>query len=278
MAISEYIIPVKQRVFICRVVFAFIFLCLLYFCSSHVLLHQLNSPALKYPYVDPVFWVMHLLRIPELITSGYCIALSFDVTLFVSCVLCFLFPLKRIFILVFLLLYFIYFVCINSFGAHHTHAAAGLLLVPIPFLFKSEKSFSLMWQALRYYALYVYASSFLWKLFRLTWLHTDQGLLILKKNITPYLYYNNDTVLSKLYWWLLQHPSLVNTLFVIGFIMEGTFVVGFLTKQFDKILFLFSFILVAGFWLLADALFFQLLIFSLTFVKFEKEKPKIQLR
>ncbi len=275
---STFVLSIKKRIFIGRVVFAFIILCILYAYSSNLLLHQLQSPILKYPYVDPVYWLMHLTGIPEFFTSSYYTALSFDILLFTSCLLAFLFPLKRIFIVFYLTLFFIYFVCINTFGAHHSHAAVGLLLAPLPFLFKSDTSFSLMWQALRYYTLYLYASSFLWKLFRGTWLHWEQGILILKKNITPYLFYNNDAMLSKLYWWLLQHPSLVNTLFIIGFILEGAFIVGFFTKRLDKILYLFSFILVTGFWLLADALFFQTLVLSLTLVKFEEEKKAVQLR
>lgn len=275
---STVVLSVNRRIFIGRFIFAFIILCILYAYASNLLLHQLQSPALKFPYVDPVYWLMHLAGIPEFFTSSYYIALSFDILLLISSLLGFLFPLKRIFIVFYLALYFIYFVCINTFGAHHSHAGVGLLLAPIPFLFKTDKTFSFMWQALRYYTLYIYPSSFLWKLFRGTWLHWEQGVLILKKNITPYLFYNNHTMLSKFYWWLLQNPSLVNTLFAIGFILEGIFIVGFFTKRFDKFLFFFSFILVAGFWLLADALFFQVLVLSLTLVKFEEEKKVVQLR
>lgn len=269
--VSEDIIPVKKRILICRIVFTFILFALIYAALSNTLFHQLQSPVLKYPYVDPAYWMMHLLRIPDAIVSNYTVAYVFDILLFANCIGCIAYPFKKIFIIAFLLIYFIYFITFNSYGAHHTHAWVGILLAPIPFLFRNDITFSLLWQALRYYTLFIYASAFLWKLFRLSFLNDNHGLLILKNNLTSYLYYTPGSVLSKFYMWLLQHPSWANGMYIFGFILEGTFITGFFTKQYDKYLFMFSFILVIGFWFLADAGFFQLLILSLTLINFNKK-------
>ena len=245
---------------------------LIYAAVSNTLFHQLQSPVLKYPYVDPVYWLMHLMRIPDAIVSNYTVAYVFDILLFISCIGCIIYPLKRFFVILFLLIYFIYFITFNSYGVHHTHAGVGILLIPIPFLFRSNITFSLVWQALRYYTLFIYSSSFLWKVFRLSFLQNDHGILILKNNLTSYLFYNPNTGLSSCYMWLLQHPSWANAMYILGFVLEGTFIVGFFTNRYDKYLLLFSFIMVIGFWVLADALFFPLLILSLTLVNFNKKK------
>lgn len=268
----EDIIPVKKRILLCRIVFCFILFALIYLSVSNTLFHQLRSPVLKYPYVDPVYWLMHLLRIPDVIVSNYVIAYVFDILLFASCIGCIAFPLKRICIIIFLVTYFIYFITFNSYGGHHTHAGAGILLIPVPFLFRSPINFSLLWQALRYYTLFIYASAFLWKVLRLSFLNENHGLLILKNNIATYLYYNPGTSLSNFYWWLLENPFWANAMYVGGFIIEGLFMVGFFTKKYDKYLLLFSLIMVIGFWLLADALFFQLLILSFTLVNLNRKK------
>lgn len=265
-------IPDNKRILLCRIVFCFILFVLIYLSISNTLFHQLQSPVLKYPYVDPVYWLMHLLRIPDVIISNYTVAYVFDILLFASCISIIIYPLKRIFIIVFLLTYFVYFITFNSYGGHHTHAGVGILLVSIPFLFRKNITFSLAWQALRYYTLFIYVSAFFWKLFRLSFMNQDQGLLILKNNLAAYLYYNPGNALSKFYWWLLQNPVWVNAMYIGGFILEGIFIIGFFTKRYDKYLLFFSLIMVIGFWLLADALFFQLLILSFTLVNFNNEK------
>jgi hypothetical protein len=265
-------IPDNKRILLCRIVFSFILFVLIYFSVSNTLFHQLRSPVLTYPYVDPAYWVMHLFKIPDTIVSNYTIAYVFDIFLFISCIGCIVFPLKRIFIIIFLIIYFIYFITFNSYGGHHTHAGAGILLIPVPFLFRKNITFSLLWQGLRYYTLFIYVSAFFWKLFRFTFLNEDHGLLILKNNVTAWLYYNPDTWLSHFYLWLLQHPFWANAMYTGGFILEGSFLIGFFTKKYDSCLVVFSIIMITGFWLLADAIFFPLLILSFTLVNFNNKR------
>lgn len=271
-AIKNDPVPVNKKILLCRIIFSFILFALIYAAVSNTLFHQLQSPALKYPYVDPAFWIMHLLRIPDVIVSSQTLAYLFDILLFASCIGCIVFPLRRICIAAFILTYFIYFITFNSYGAHHTHAGVGILLVPIPFLFRRNINFSLVWQALRYYTLFIYVSAFFWKVFRLSFANENHGLLILKNNLTTYLFYNPDTWLSGFYRWLLQNPAWPNAIYIGGFILEGLFIVGFFTKRYDKYLLLLSVIMVLGFWLLADALFFQILILSFTLVNLNLKK------
>ena len=269
--VTEDIVPDNKRILLCRIAFSFILFMLIYLAVSNALFHQLRSPVLKYPYVDPVYWLMHLLRIPDAVVSNYTVAYVFDILLFASCAGCIVFPLKRIFIGLFLVIYFIYFISFNSYGGHHTHAGVGILLIPVPFLFRKNITFSLLWQGLRYYTLFIYVSAFLWKLFRLSFLDENHGLLIVKNNLAQYLYYNPDTLLSKFYWWILQHSFWVNAFYIGGIVAEGIFIIGFFTKKYDKYLLLVSLIMVIGFWLLADALFFPLLVLSFSLVNFNKK-------
>lgn len=269
---ADQLFSLKQKKIIGRIVFTLIFLFLVYAAVSNTLFHQLQSPVLKYPYVDPTFWLMHLLQIPDIIVSHFHVAYTFDILLFLSCAACILLPLKRLPVLIFLLIYFIYFITFNSYGGHHTHSRVAILLVPIPFLFEGAMAFTFMWQALRYYTLFLYTSAFLWKLLRFSWLYPNQGILIFKKNLTAYLYFHPETFLSRCYQWLLQHPYCTNILFLTGFFLEGIFVVGFFTKRFDHWLLLFSFLLNIGFWFLADVYFFELLLLSLPLINFYKIK------
>jgi hypothetical protein len=139
------------------------------------------------------------------------------------------------------------------------------------FLF-SKRSFSYGWEALRYFLLFIYADAFLWKFFRFSWLNRDQGLLIVKKNLASYLYFNPDTFLAHLYTWFLNHSVWLEIIFLAGFLAEGIFIIGFFTKKMDRYLFFLSLIIPFGFWFVADVPFFALIILSLSFLPLPNKK------
>ena len=260
---SEIYLTDQRVQFLCRLVFVFILLDLIMFGFSNTLIHQLRSPVLIFPYVDPAFWIMHFLNIPGFISSNPFIAWSWDIALFASCISIIIFPGKKLLVGIFLLLYFVYYIIFNSFGAHHTHSLIPVLVTPVPFLF-SKKSFLFCWEGLRYFLLFSYSAAFFWKLFRLSWLYKEQGVLIMKENLTPYLYFNPHSFLSNIYIYFLNHPGLTQFFLISGFVLEGTFIIGFFTKKYDKYLFAISLLLPFGFWFFADAVFVEQLILSLT--------------
>ncbi|THU30442.1 hypothetical protein FAM09_30255 [Niastella caeni] len=259
-----------ERKRIARIVFALLLGALVWSFFSNTLLHQLQKPVIKFPYVDPTYWIMHYLGIPELITGNFVMACTFDTALFASCILSFMYPEKRLYCWSFIILYFIYFITFNTFGTHHTNHKIGFLFIAIPFTVADYKSFNFLWQGLRYFLLFAYADAFLWKLFRLSWLHPDQGLLIMKKNVAAFLYFEPNTLQAGLYRWSLQHPAWVNGAYLVGMLLEGLFIVGFFTRKFDHYLFILSILLPVGFYLMADANFFEFLILNLTLINFHK--------
>lgn len=251
---------------LCRFIFLLIFFTLLYSLASHTLLHQLQQPVLKYPYVDLTYWLLHWLHIPELLTGSVAVAWIFDSLLFISCIACFLFPQKNGLVILFLLLYFCYFITFNTYGTHHTDPKLGVLFIAIPFTVRNNRSFNYLWQGLRYFLCFAYSCAFYWKVVRLGWLQHDQGLLITQKNLVEYLFFHPNTALAGIYNWLLQRETLMQILFVAGCILEGVFIVGFFTKRYDRYLFIVSILLPMGFWLMADAFFIELLLLSCTLV------------
>jgi hypothetical protein len=106
----------------------------------------------------------------------------------------------------------------------------------------------------------------LWKLFRATFTHGLQGSLIIKLNLAPYLFFHPQTIQSEMYRWFLRHDQTTAWLFGLGMVLEGSFLVGFFTRRFDRWLCLFSILLPVGFIFFADAFFFEVCILSLSFV------------
>lgn len=265
---------------LCRLVFLLILFDLIMSGFSNTLIHQLRSPVLIFPYVDPAFWIMHLLHIPGFISSNPVAAWSLDVALFASCTGIIIYPGKKLLVGIFLLLYLVYYIIFNSFGAHHTHSLIPVLIAPVPFLF-SKKSFLFCWEGLRYFLLFSYSAAFFWKLFRLSWIYKEQAVLIMKENLTPYLYFNPHAFLSKIYFYFLDHPGFAQFFLISGFLLEGTFIIGFFTKKYDRYLLIISLLLPVGFWFFADAVFVEQLILSLTLLpmsvySFYKKSGSIQ--
>ena len=248
---------------LCRFVFICVLLLLIYDAVSHTLLTQLQAPVIVYPYVDVTYLLFNLSHLNNLLTANFFIAVCFNVFMYAGCIAAIIFPSKKIFILAFFILYFLYFLIYNDYGAHHIHSKVGILLIPIPFLF-ADKDFLFVWNALRYYTLFIYADSFLWKLFRKSWANNRQGIAILKENIIPLLYAHPNYKAAGLYYYFLEHPAYADVLYKTGFVLEGLFIVGFFTKRFDAYLIIISVLLAAGFWYTADAFAFELLILDFT--------------
>src|SRR5665213_1614266 len=214
---SEIYFSQRQIEFLCRLVFSIILIDLVFSAFSNTLVHQLQSPVLKFAYVDPTFWVMHLLKIPGLVSSNFYLSWFWDIALFISCIGILIFPGKKWIIAVFIIFYFVYYVIFNSYGAHHTHALIPVLITPVAFLF-SKKSFSFAWQGLRNFFSFSYSAAFLWKFSCFSWLQGNQGVLIVKKNLTPYLYFNPHTFLAEIYFWFLDNPILIQMIYLAGFV------------------------------------------------------------
>jgi len=250
---------------LCRIVFTLIFISLIYSFFSHTLISQLQRPVLKFPSTDPTYLIFHLLRLPGMISGHLLVASCFDALLFLSCLCCLIYPRRRFWVFLFFFLYLFYFIIFNSYGLHHTHSKVAVLLLPIPFLVRDDQGFLLLWRGLRYYTCYIYASAFLWKLIRGSWIFPEQGMLIMKRNVTASVYFNPQSILSRIYSWIFQHPAIPDLLFKTGFVLEGFFIIGFFTRRMDKYLFGLSVLLPLGFLLVADALFFELAFLAVTF-------------
>ncbi len=260
--------PVRDR--LCRVCFLFVFLSLVYAGISHTLVSQLKMPALQFPGDDLTYWVFDLLSIPKFISGNFMPALFFDILLLASCVLTIVWPAARIWPRIFFIFYFVYFIIYSNYGMHHVHSRIGILLISFPFVIPGTEGFLLVWQGLRYYTCFIYVNAFCWKLVRGSWLFSQQGVLLIKRNLTPYLYFNPGSRMAGVYHFVLQHPAIAEIGVKAGFFAEGFFLVGFFTSRFDKYLLMLAILLPLGFLFMADALFFEVAFLSIVFYKSRK--------
>lgn len=268
----------KDRIVISRVVFVFIFLCLVSRFFLHATPSHLLEPPLFLLNLDITYWFYKYAHIPDLIVYNKWGAPLFDACLFICCLLAILFPLKRIFIILFSFLFLLYAITYNTYIVHHAHPLTIMMLITVPFWFKKHSTWKLMWEGMRYYICYIYVMSFIWKAFiSHSFFYWNDGIGSVKMNLAEYLYHNPDTFMSSFLTFFIAHPYLLNIGNTFIFLLEGLMVVGFFTKKYDRFLIWLPVIIHVSTYIFADVFFIEMLVLVFAFFT-KKDAEKISRR
>lgn len=233
---------------------------------SHLLPVQLEDPALNKENYDLVFLLYKFSGLQQLVVNNDTGSLLFTVMLFLFCALAILFPSRRGVIIPFSILFFIMGIIfpVNlSFAAHYM---GGIMLLHFVFWPKKDRDFELLWDGMRYYTCWVYASAFLWKIINGALFQPDFGSVAFRNNLSSYLFHNPETILAHFYYFLLQHPFILDFGDKIIFFLEGFFLVGFFTKRFDRLLLVFTIVIHLATYYFIDTLFIELCVISITLI------------
>ncbi|MES2621499.1 MAG: hypothetical protein V4615_11670 [Bacteroidota bacterium] len=207
--------------------------------------------------------------IPQFITSGSLVPALIDVCWYALPIL-FLLTNERIYAILFSIVTLIYFLTYNVAAAHHYHGLVGLLIVTIPFWTKKEERFHFLWEAARYYWLYIFASAALWKISRGTVFYADQLSNILKSQQINLLLQHPDTFKAHIAQYLIANPSTAHLVLIVNVLLQLSFSIGFFTKKFDTYLFWLAIIFsIANYYVMGIASF-ELLILNFTLMNWER--------
>lgn len=223
------------RAFMARVIFAWLFLVLVYFFSTNTLLSQMQQPVLIYPGSDNTFWLLHVLRIPQFLLQHYWAALAFDIVLTVSCIICIVVPDQKLFTRVTIIGTWLLYVCYCTAAGKH-YAQIGYLLAPIPFFALREDRFTLLWDCLRYWICFLYLSAGVYKVYYGGFGSGHDMTGILQVMNAEWFVFNKDASQASSIQYLINHPSLSQWLFRIATCIDLLMIVGFFTKRFDRLL------------------------------------------
>ena len=261
-----------SRTRLTRLVFGWLFLVLLYQWSADLMISQLESPVLIHVDLDLTYWIVHLSGIGELFRASYFAAVSFDLLLTILCIVTVIFPKRIIFPILTGLFFLIYCVLLNSYQCWHYHNLITLILLIVPFCFRSLKTFSLLFAGLRYAVAYIYASAAIWKLFRGSVFHEGQMKWLIEHNYVDRLAVDGYELnfLENMMFQLSNYSTLSSIALIIGVAMEASFIVAFFTRKFDRYLIgigvLFHLITAV----LVDVSFLQLWILFVVFLPYDK--------
>ena len=261
-----------SRTRLTRWVFGWLFLVLLYQWSADLMMSQLESPVLVRVDLDLTYWLVHMTGIGELFQASYASALIFDILLSLLCLVVVIFPKRIIFPILTGIFYLVYCVLLNSYQCWHYHNLITLILLIVPFCFRSLKTFSILFAGLRYVVAYIYASAAIWKLIRGSAFNDGQMQWLIEHNYVDRLAVSGYEM-NFLENWMFQlsnHPTLSSIALIIGVAMEASFIVAFFTRKFDRYLIIIGVVFHLITAVLVDVSFLQLWILFIVFLPVDK--------
>jgi hypothetical protein len=236
---------------------------------SNSMMAQMDRPPFIFGETESVYKLFLLTGIPQFLTSNSFIAALTDISILITTV-AFLMKFKRILAILFSILVLNYFLTYNIVTGHHYHGLAGLLVITIPFWFKSEQRFNFAWEAVRYYFLYIFASAALWKIFRGSAFYQDQLSDILKSQQINLLLQNPDIFRAHVVEYLIANTGISHIILLANALLQLTFAIGFFTKKYDHLLFILAIVFVIANYFVMSIVSAELLILNLTLLNWDK--------
>ncbi len=250
-------------------VFGVALLILSYRFLSHALFTGMLNPVYSFQQKETWYHILFSSNIPQFITGNYLLSATLDLSLFIFPVL-FLLRWKRAWAVAFSVVLLLYFFTFNLVTGHHYHGLVGAILITIPFWTKNETRFNLLWEAVRYYWLYIFASAALWKILRGSVFYTEQLSNILKSQQLDLLLQQPDSFQAQVAQYLIANPQVSHGVLVVNVLVQLCFAVGFFTRKFDTALFILSLVFCAANYFVMSIVSAELLILNLTLLNWEK--------
>lgn len=184
---------------------------------------------------DPLSWLFYAIKLPQFILHHQWAGVLSDglILFFFICLVYNPFQNKvAVGLLLLLLLFYI------TLTGYHTHRnfQTGFFLVLFPFIFSSAKNKVMAFQACRYFLLFFYFSSAIFKLLNPSFFQTGHSTQVFVNQFVPYFLEGNTGVRTDVNLFLIQHPVHAQWLLMGAFIAEFVTVAGFFTKRFDNYL------------------------------------------
>ena len=205
---------------------------------------------------DFSYWVWIVSGIPQFLLSNHLWTWTLDILmLLLGCYN--LFRPRRITLIVWTLMYLMWVITTNAVVGSHFHSYNGLIIIGVCCCFYQSRYFVTAWEMARYYVMYIFASAALWKILR--------GIPFDINHLQSLQFQNNIwyTLQDSWYAWVFKLSTANKWIsyccMQIVIILQLSFVIGFITKKYDKWL-----IGLFVFFCIADYVVFRHFFFELT--------------
>lgn len=220
---------------ITRIVFILYLGILIYKYFNQALVGQQLTPLFYAPNANFSYWLFLYSGISTLIFSNAYLIYLLNYLLFSSCILIIIKPRWFVCAVIFTICIWIYQLLMYSIVTYQSYAI-GLLFPCIPFMFKSDFKFHFTFDAGRYFLCGLYFLGGILKIkngaiFQLS--HLSDSLSL---SVGDYMMQNADSLKANVMTFLIINQGLSWFLFLIVVVLELSFIIGFFTKKYDKLL------------------------------------------
>lgn len=234
-----------------RIIFSLLMIECLMFMISGVGYQQLQGDRFFSIGVDPIYWIVFGLKIPQTILAHSWLGLIINTSMIIL-LLAFIFnPFNNKMAIVLCILMFLYYITLTGYLTHRNFQA-GFCWIFVPFLFKKEMNRYLAFEATRYFLLFFYVSAAFLKIYDGALQHTGLFSQYLQNQFTPYHLEMNTGFRTSLNVYFVNHPSLTYVLYTISVVLESIVLIGFFTKKIDRWLAIVIFLFHITNWVIMD--------------------------
>ncbi|MEO7310451.1 MAG: hypothetical protein ABIX01_08645 [Chitinophagaceae bacterium] len=131
--------------------------------------------------------------------------------------------------------------CYTLYPTNSIEGHVGWLLYPFVLMAVRLKSFYFLMNAMRYFFLFFFASAAIWKLRQGGAFNPEQMSGILLMQHKEYLVSAPENWFTHFIYWLVKHQIVGYCLYLGSMVLELTFIAGFFTKKYDRLLLLLFF-------------------------------------
>ncbi len=213
---------------------------------SHDLLSQM-VPRTRLLTYDVPSLALASTSIPEYLILHPRAFVWIDVIYFILPLLCYVLYIRRVsgvFMVPALFFFYFHSVLLAQFPTVSLEGTIDVQLIPFMFLVRRDQDVSLMSGALRYVMCIVMMAAGFWKFYTGAVMVPEQMSRILMDHNMYYMQYGTGWEYA-LGGFLIERPFLAQSLYVAAALLELSFVIGFFTKKYDRVLLIFlaSFVL-----------------------------------
>jgi hypothetical protein len=242
-------------------------LCILgYLFYNNVLLSQMSQPlepALIFPSIDNTYWLLLATGIYHIVISQGGLSVVLDILLLSLPILILMLPNHRSWFCSFFVLITFYYMAQNITAGHHFHSLVGMVFLSFAFCV-GEKRFEFVWEAVRYYTLFIFVSAAFWKIVRGNIFDPFHMLNILRSQHAQFLWEQPAAIHAQIIRWLMQFPGFCQGILWSGVCVQLVFAIGFFTKKYDRLLLILMVLFVIVNYGVMRIVSFELLILGLT--------------
>jgi hypothetical protein len=158
----------------------------------------------------------------------------------------------------------VYLLLANIFWQNDHEPFVLYILLSFAFLTNREERFYMLLKGTRYYFLYIFFSAAIWKIARGAVFNVAEMSNILLIHHSELLSGNGTSVAARCYVYLIGHPGLSWLLYLSAVGLELSFVIGFFTRRFDRVLLGLAILFVAADLLLMQIPYWTILLGGVT--------------